>query len=156
MKHFFIIFAALSVCACGGTNAEVLMTFPDQESFIITNYMKLEAFEFNEGDDEACEKLIKGLPITNNTVFRKGTLDPCALQNGLDLAEYDSQKLIFFAEGLNKWDLAIMRGCKVGTLSETKTALAIEMATTDNYPKEVNTLCTTIDNKCELKMDCDY
>ena len=49
-----------------------------------------------------------------------------------------------------------VRGCKVGTLSETKTALTIEMATTDNYPTEVNTLCTTIENKCELQMDCDY
>ena len=142
--------------ACGGTNAEVVFSFPDEESFIITNYMKVEAFEYNEGDEEACDKLMRGLPITNDTVFRKATLDPCTLQNGLDLADYDSVKLIFFVEGLNKWDLAIMRGCQAATLSESKTALKIEMETTDNYPTEVNTLCTNIENKCTLQMDCDY
>ena len=27
---------------------------------------------------------------------------------------------------------------------------------TDNYPLEVNTLCQSVENKCELNMDCDY
>ena len=152
----FLIILVTLLSACGGTKAEVVFSFPDEESFIITNYMKVEAFEYNEGDGEACEKLMRGLPITNDTVFRKATLDPCALQNGLELADYDSVKLIFFVEGLNKWDLAIMRGCQAATLSESKTALKIEMETTDNYPNEVNTLCTSLENKCVLQMDCDY
>jgi len=156
MKLLFLSLIVFFVSSCGGTNAEILITFPDDESFLITNYMKLEAFEYNEGDEDACEKLLKGLPITNDTVFRKATLDPCGLKNGLDLSDYDSQKLIFFVEGMNKWDLSIISGCQPATLSESKTALEIQMKVTDNYPSEVTTLCETIENKCDLNMDCDY
>ena len=141
---------------CGGTSGEIEFNFPDEESFIITHYVKLEAFTYEEGDEEVCEKLLKGLPIPNNTIFRNNTLDPCMLQNGVDLSEFDSQKAIYFVQGLNKWDLAIVSGCKVATLSESKTNLKLSLEATDNYPLEVNTICESVENKCGLNMDCDY
>jgi hypothetical protein len=156
MKFLFLSLFGLFLGSCGGTNAEIVFEFPDNESFLITNYMKVEAFEYKEGDEEACEKLLKGLPIINNTVFRKATLDPCSLKNGLELSDYDSQKLIFFIEGMNKWDLSIVAGCQPATLSESKTALEIKMQLTDNYPTDVTTICETVENKCDLNMDCDY
>tara|TARA_Y100001954_G_scaffold228480_1_gene272961 strand:- start:1259 stop:1753 length:495 start_codon:yes stop_codon:yes gene_type:complete len=157
MKLGWTLGLMLFLGACGaGTPSEVEFNFPDEESFIITHYMKLEAFEYQDGDEEVCEKLLKGLPIPNRTIFRNNNLDPCNMQNGTDLSEFDSQKAIYFIQGLNKWDLAIVSGCKVATLSESKTNLKIAMETTDNYPPEVNTLCENIENKCVLNMDCDY
>ena len=78
------------------------------------------------------------------------------MRGAIDLEEFDSQKAIYFAQGLNKWDVAIVAGCKIATLSADKTQLTVPLAPTDNYPLEVNTLCQSVENKCELNMDCDY
>ena len=156
MQRLAIIFTVLLSLGCGGTPSEIEFNFPDEESFIITHYLKVEAYEFQEGDEEACEKLLKGLPIPNAAVFRKNSIEPCNMRGAIDLEEFDSQKAIYFAQGLNKWDVAIVAGCKIATLSADKTQLTVPSAPTDNYPLEVNTLCQSVENKCELNMDCDY
>ena len=115
---------------CGGTAGDVEFQFPHQESFIITHYMKLEAYIFEEGDEDACEKLLKGLPIPNQIEFKDSLINPCVLQNGMDLSEFDSKKLIYHIQGLNKWDVSIVSGCEIATLSESKKSLKIQMDTT--------------------------
>jgi len=155
MKNLLVIFAScVFFGSCGVKDVECTFRFPDEESFLMADYIRLEVYPLEAKTEELCEILMMGQPIPDKALLRQQSLDPCEVLEttpAIPMGDFAGQLVMIFGEVKGEDDVALLRACIVSQIDgDDIEQVDLNLERTDHYPDSVTPSCSSKEQKCNF------
>jgi hypothetical protein len=149
-----VIGLLLLLGACSGADLTWQLVFPDQESFLISEFAALEIYEGGEDPAARCAQLNTGQPIGESPLFVNNRRPVCDLRDQIQLGSVEEGSRLFFAQVEDASEAYVLRGCTPILVGESDGPIAIQLEKTDAYPDPVALSCSSEEEKCTQDVAC--